>query len=153
MKIPKTKYFMILFVLLFVNSAFVCRDLDLIKEKTFNVIPGQLLNVLTDAGDIVIKSWEMNEVSVKIYGDTDAENKMEFSFDQDEKGVTVIGEKEGGKLLGWLSSIDLKYEIIVPEEFDLDLKTAGGDITSREIKGDFELKTSGGDIYMKDIKH
>lgn len=148
----KTVYlsaFWVSILLFLMSSTFLGRDLDLLKEKVFNVQPGQLLILKTDAGDVIMKAWDKNELMVKIYGDKDAERKMEFSFNQDENSVTVIGEKEGGKLWGWFSSIDLKYEILVPFEFNLDVKTAGGDLSAKNITGEFELKTSGGDIYMK----
>ncbi|MCW8849066.1 MAG: DUF4097 domain-containing protein [Melioribacteraceae bacterium] len=128
------------------------KDLKLLKEKSFDVKSGQLLTLKTDAGDVIIKTWEKQEALVKIYGDRSAEQKMEFSFDQDENGIYVIGEKEGGSFFSWFSNIDLKFEIIVPHVFDLDLKTSGGDIMSKNIEGDFTIKTSGGDIYIKDGK-
>lgn len=134
---------------LFIATNFLAKDLDLIKEKSFDVSPGQLLQITSDLGDVIIKTWNRNEVLVKIYGDNDAERKMEFSFDQDDEGVTVIGEKEGSKLFGWFSRIEVQYEIQVPTKFDLDLKTSGGDLVSKNIEGKFNLKTSGGDIYVK----
>ena len=125
------------------------KDLELIKEKSFNVKFGQVLNVRTDLGDIIIKTWDSEKISVKIYGDDDAENNMEFSFDQDEGGVSIFGDKKGGKIFSWFRSIDLKYEVKVPNEFDLNLKTSGGDLSVVKLSGEFTLKTSGGDIYLK----
>lgn len=133
----------------FLASNFLAKDLELLKEKSFVVKAGQKLKVKTDVGDIIIKTWNNNEVLVKIYGDNNAKRKMEFSFDQDEHGVGVFGEKEGGKLFSWFRSIDLKYEIKVPTNFDLDLKSSGGDLVAKNINGDLVLKTSGGDIYLK----
>jgi DUF4097 and DUF4098 domain-containing protein YvlB len=140
-----------LLILFLSFTNFTAKDLDLLKEKSFKVDPGQLLNVKTDVGDVIIKTWNQDEVLVKIYGDNDAKRKMEFSFDQDENGVMIIGEKEGGKIFGWFSSIELKYEIKVPNKFDLNLKTSGGDLVVKNIKGEFNLKTSGGDIYTKNM--
>jgi DUF4097 and DUF4098 domain-containing protein YvlB len=134
------------------NSNLHSKNLELLKEKSFNVKSGQLLTIKTDVGDVIIKTWEKEESVVKIFGDRSAERKMEFSFNQDENGIYVIGEKEGGSLFSWFSNIDLKFEIMVPHHFNLDLKTSGGDIMCKNIEGDFTLKTSGGDIYMKDGK-
>ncbi len=144
-----------IFILVFyflLNSNLHSKSLELLKEKKFNVKSGQLLTIKTDVGDVIIKTWEKEESVVKIYGDKSAERKMEFSFDQDENGIYIIGEKEGGSFFSWFSNIDLKFEIMVPHVFDLDLKTSGGDIMCKNIEGDFTLKTSGGDIYMKDGK-
>lgn len=139
----------ILVFIIFVNfNNIFSYELHLINEKSFDVQSGQLLAVKTDVGDITIKTWSKNIVLVRIYGDSDAKESMEFSFDQDEQSVTVIGEKEGGKLFSWFKSIDLKYEVKVPHNFDLDLKSSGGDLVAKNIEGDFNLKTSGGDIYF-----
>ncbi|MCB9218030.1 MAG: DUF4097 family beta strand repeat protein [Ignavibacteriales bacterium] len=139
-------------VLFISHSQNIGKELDLLKEKTFSVSPGQLLEVKTDVGDIIIKTWAKNDVNVKIFGDDDAKRKMEFSFDQDEKGVKIFGEKLGGGFFTWFSNIDLKYEVIVPVDFDVDLKTSGGDLVAKELHGDLSFKTSGGDIYLKNVE-
>jgi len=134
---------------LFLTTNFIAKDLELLKEKSFSVVPGQKLIVKTDLGDITIKTWNSNEVLISIYGDEDARRKMEFSFDQDDEGVKVIGEKQGSHFFSWFKGVDLKYEVKVPTNFNLDLKTSGGDLVAKNIEGDFNFKTSGGDIYLK----
>ena len=146
LKVSSIFIFVFYFVL---NPTIMAKDLELLKEKKFKVKSAQLLTLKTDIGDVIIKTWEKEEALVKIYGDRKAEQKMEFSFDQDESGFYIIGEKDGGSFFSWFSSIDLKYEIIVPNFFDLDLKTSGGDIMIKNIEGELSLKTSGGDIYIK----
>lgn len=132
-----------------ITSTFVlASNLDLLKEKSFTVNPNQVIVVKTDLGDIKTNKWNKNEVLIKIFGNNNAEKSMEFSFDQDEKGVEVTGEKEGGFLSGWFKHIKLRYEITVPEEFNLEYKTAGGDISTKNIKGVLKFSTSGGDIYL-----
>lgn len=147
-----TSYAIFITLFFLLNSLLLAKDLELLKEKQFNVKNGQLLTLKTDVGDVIIKTWEKQEALVKIYGDRSAKQKMEFSFDQDENGIYIIGEKEGGSFFSWFSHMDLKFEIMVPINFDLDLKTSGGDIMSKNNEGEFSLKTSGGDIYMKEGK-
>ncbi|MBK8945900.1 MAG: DUF4097 family beta strand repeat protein [Ignavibacteriae bacterium] len=142
-----------IFVFTFLSFSFAKqmdkKELNLLQKKNFKVSSGQNLIVKTDVGDIVIKSWDKNEVDIKIFGNKNAESKMEFSFNQDEKSIEIIGEREGGKIFGWFSKIDLKYEIMVPKKFNLDLKTSGGDLVSKTIEGKLDLKTSGGDIFIE----
>ena len=151
-KRKKISLVLILVIAFLISKNILAKNLELLKEKQFNVKSGQLLTLKTDVGDVIIKTWDKQETLVKIYGDRSAKQKMEFSFDEDENGIYVIGEKEGGSIFGWFSNIDLKYEIMVPHVFDLNLKTSGGDIMSKNIEGKFTVKTSGGDIYMKDSK-
>lgn len=142
--------FVFLLIILF-NSHNLAKDLNLLKEKSFKVNAGQLLNVKTDVGDVIVKTWDKEEVLVKIYGDRDAERRMEFSFNQDENGILIIGEKEGGRLFSWFSNIDLKYDIVVPMKFDLRVRSSGGDLVAKNIEGKSHLMTSGGDIYTKNF--
>lgn len=141
-----------LLLLFGLNLFLSAKTLELFKEKSFSVKSGQILNVKTDVGDVTIKTWNKSEAHVKIYGDNDAQRYMEFSFDQDERGISIIGKKEGSRIFGWFSNIDLKYEIMVPINFDLDIKTSGGDIVTNYTEGKFNVKTSGGDIYLKSAK-
>ncbi|MBK7106177.1 MAG: DUF4097 family beta strand repeat protein [Ignavibacteriae bacterium] len=150
------KKFFFLLSLILVNISFAKqmdkKELELIQKKNFKVSLGENLVVKTDVGDVVVKSWDKNEVDIKIFGNKNAESKMEYSFNQDENTVEVIGEREGGKIFGWFSKIDLKYEIMVPKEFNLELKTSGGDLVSKTIDGKLDLKTSGGDIFVENSK-
>ncbi len=152
MKLQKNtfyKHYLSLLIVLLSSSFLMGGNLDLIKEKSFTVNPNQIIVVKTDLGDIKTNTWDKNEVLIKIFGNNNAEKSMEFSFDQDEKGVEIIGEKEGGFLSGWFRNINLKYEITVPENFNLEYKTAGGDISLKNISGKFNFKTSGGDISLE----
>ncbi len=141
----------ILFSFLLINNI-SAKEMKLIKEKSFTVNSSQLLTVRTDVGDVIVRTWDKNEVNVKIFGNKNAGSKMEFIFDQDEKGVEIIGEKEGGKFWGWFTKIDLKYEITVPNKFNLNMKTSGGDIVIKNISGHISSKTSGGDIFIDEVK-
>ncbi|MCF8413415.1 MAG: DUF4097 domain-containing protein [Melioribacteraceae bacterium] len=116
-----------------------------IHDKSFDVQPGQKLRIKTDVGDIRVKTWSKNEVSVKINGNREAEDKIEFSFDQDSEGVSIRGEKEGNSW-GWFNSIKLEYLVMVPEQFDAYLGTSGGDVTVEDLKGYLHAGTSGGDV-------
>lgn len=149
MKIQKiTKLIMVGLMLL--PSFLIAKNLDLIKNKTFQVNPGELLKLNTDLGDVVIKTWDKDNLSVKIYGDDDAKNKMEFSIEKNKNEVEIIGELDGVKLFRWFSNIELKYELNVPENFNTNIKTSGGDIMIIKIEGTQNLATSGGDIFVKD---
>lgn len=150
LKIGLTTIVVFLLLILF-NSHNLAKDLNLLKEKSFKVNSGQLLNVRTDVGDVIVKTWNKDEVLVKIYGDSDAERRMEFSFNQDENGILVIGEKEGGRLFSWFSNIELKFDIMVPMKFDLKIRSSGGDLVAKNIEGKSHLMTSGGDIYTKNF--
>jgi len=140
------------FLLLTFGSLFSisAQSLNLIHDKTFDVAPGQLLEVQTDVGDIKLRTWDRDEVHIKVYGDRDAEEDVDFYFEKTSDGVLVDAEKESG-WSSWFGGIRLKYEIDVPENFNLDLKTAGGDLVVVDLNGEAQLRTSGGDINCDNI--
>ena len=94
----------------------------------------------------MITYWDKEEVYVKILGDEDAMEKMNFALEGNDEEVKVTGKKKSS-VSSWFSSIDLKVEIKVPSQFNLDVNTAGGDIKCGGITGKAELNTSGGDIW------
>ena len=121
-------------------------DLQLIKEKSFKILPGKNLYVDLSSGDVKITYWENEEVYVKIFGDEDAMEKMDFTLEGNDEEVKVIGKKTSA-ISSWFSDIDLEIEIKVPSRFNLDVNTAGGDIKCGGITGTVELNTSGGDVW------
>ena len=121
-------------------------DLQLIKEKSFNISPGKNLLVEISSGDVKVTYWDKEEVFVKILGDEDAMEKMNFTMEGNEDYVKVIGKRKSSSS-SWFSSMDVKVEIKVPAQFNLDISTAGGDIKCGGITGKAELNTSGGDVW------
>lgn len=150
----KTKLLFILFMmilgLLFISSSIFADDLKLIHDKKFEVGKGGLLNLKSAVGDINIQSWSNNEVSVKVYGNKKAADEMDFSFSKSGESVRIKADKESGFLFKSFNNINLKYEIKVPKDFQIQVFTAGGDVKVTEVNGKFEISTSGGDIFLQD---
>jgi DUF4097 and DUF4098 domain-containing protein YvlB len=121
-------------------------DLQLIKEKSFEISPGKNLNIDLSSGDVEVTCWDKSEVSVKIFGNENAFKKMDFNIDGNDESIEVTGKnKSSGS--SWLSNIEVKAEIKVPTQLNLDINTAGGDIKCGGITGSAQLNTSGGDIW------
>jgi DUF4097 and DUF4098 domain-containing protein YvlB len=121
-------------------------DLQLIKEQSFNISPGKNLILELNTGDVKVTYWNKSEVSIKIWGDDDAQEKMNFSLEGNNEEVKVIGKNKSSSS-SWFNSIDVEVEIKVPSEFNLEISTAGGDIKCGGIKGKATLNTSGGDVW------
>ncbi len=121
-------------------------DLQLIKEQSFNISPGKNLIVELNTGDVKVTYWNKSEVSIKIWGDDDAEDKMNFSVEGNDEEIKVIGKKKSSSF-SWFSGIDVEVEVKVPSEFNLEISTAGGDIKCGGITGKANLSTSGGDVW------
>ena len=144
--------------------------------KTFRVEKGGTLDVSLRAGNIVITTWEKDEVAVRV---RDADEDEDPGISMTQTGNRVLIEQSNG------SSGDFTLEVSLPSRFDLRLRsssgdfeingpltgkikgttgggnirlgdlagavamtTSGGDITSGDIGGDLDLNTAGGDIRM-----
>lgn len=121
-------------------------DLQLINEKSFTISSGKNLLVELSSGDVKVTYWDKSEVYIKILGNENAMEKMDFTMEGNEEMVKVIGKRKSSSS-SWFSSIDVNVEIKVPAQFNLDISTAGGDIKCGGITGKAELNTSGGDVW------
>ena len=120
-------------------------DLKLIKEKTFSTTEGKTVNVKVSGGDVLLSSWDKNEVYVKILGNENAEEKLEFDLNSTDDGVEIISRKKSSGM-NWFHNIQVRVEIKVPEKYNSDINTSGGDILYNGINGIAKLNTSGGDV-------
>ncbi len=136
-------------------------DHDEIIEESFKVAKGSLLTIDADLGSIVIEGGRGSEVKVYIVKgannvSSNEANKLfdryQVSFDEGGRGLKIRGEydKPRGRM-NWRKGIKVHYEILVPEDIELDIKTSGGSIHAENIAGNANLKTSGGSLQLRDL--
>ncbi len=142
---------MLLMLLFVVPRENVAGDLDLLHEKNFKIGQGKDFILTTDGGDVMVNTWGKNEVGVKIFGNSQAKKRFDFTFESDTGYVKVKGKKHRSSIFNWFSSIKLRYEIMVPRKFNVNLVTAGGDLKIKDLVGEAVLTTSGGDIKAANI--
>lgn len=150
---------LILFTLIISINSIACsfadagkEDLKTLQEKTFKISSDKDIIVEASFGDVLITSWDNNEVYVKILGNEKTREKVEFYFDNSDSEVKVRAEHEKSSW-GWSSrGMDLRFEIKVPKKFNSRITTAGGDIRLANVDGKNALKTSGGDISIRIAK-
>lgn len=106
------------------------------KEVKLKVDKGGTLTVEVQSADISLETWEKEEF--EIYYSEDAKIRIE------KKGRNITVTNNDGEA----DNISIK----IPEVFNLDVNTAGGNIfLHNKIKGDVKLNTSGGDITIGSI--
>ncbi len=144
---------LIIILVLFASTLINAEDLKLIVEKSFNVNSGEKLYLKGEGGgDVEVTAWDKNEVQVKIYGNSKAERKMDFTAEKREKEVYVKGERKGSNFFFSLSNLDVKYKVMVPKDYVLEISTSGGDVKINEVQGSKKISTSGGDIEIVNCK-
>lgn len=115
------------------------------KKQSFKVSKGGNLDVSVNSGNIKILTWDKNEVLVDARGvyDEDAEN---VKITQTGNTIRVNYNE------GWGSSDEVVFEISVPAQFNVNMRTASGDLEVRgSLKGELKGTTSGGDIKLGNI--
>lgn len=119
-------------------------------KKEFNVQPGQKLIVDIECGsDIIIEGWDKNVVAVDldIHG-RDADD-LEIDVSETSYGILVTAEFDRHKRNNSTSGI---VKVMVPNKFDLELKTMGGELSVENVDGDLEGTTMGGELMLKKLK-
>lgn len=134
--------FPLLFTVLYLGAADKPAD---VITKSFRAAKGGKLHANLNPGEIFVNTWDKDEVLVKVDG-LDEDEAMELKLSQ--KGNTIEVEYEGS--WGWGSNAD--YYFTVPETFDIELNTTGGDIEiGNDLTGNAILKTMGGDVTLMSI--
>jgi hypothetical protein len=125
-------------------------NLSLIQEKSFNISAGKQLELTTAGGEIQVSTWDKNEVHIKVFGNDNAKDKIDFTFEGSSDKVEVTAKKKDA-IFSSLHNIQMRFEIMVPKNFNNNLKTAGGNISLAGLSGEQNVKTSGGNINLKNL--
>ena len=120
-------------------------DAKLLFEKNIPTESGKELITSLVAGNIQVSSWSNNEVSVKVYGNDEAEEKIVFTAEQTSTGVKVDGKQKDTKNM---RNLTIRVEIIVPQSYNIKLYSSGGNLSVKDISGKIETNTSGGSISI-----
>lgn len=121
-------------------------DSKLLTDKSFTVQAGGILQVKSILGNVKVSTWDKNETNVKIYGNDNTEKDINFEVIQNGVDVSVTAKFKDDKENS--GNYQLKYEIMVPKEYNIEAETKGGNIVVTGTKGYKELNTMGGNIKV-----
>jgi DUF4097 and DUF4098 domain-containing protein YvlB len=134
-------------VLFLASSAFAAGDTI---RKGFNVAAGGTLRLDAGTGSIRIVTGGTGvavEVIRKARGrgadDVLREHKIDFSQSGNDVVITSDFENHWDR---WFSDYEVQWNIRVPAQYNLDVKTSGGSIDLADIGGTVAAHTSGGSI-------
>ena len=123
-------------------------------DKSFTVTPGGKLVIRADEGSITVSGTDSKEVSIHVLarGSESVLKKFDVRFDQNDNTVKVESRFRNNYLnFCWDNDLDVQYDVQVPSDFNLDLITAGGDLTILSVKGKIVGETSGGNLDLSKI--
>jgi DUF4097 and DUF4098 domain-containing protein YvlB len=116
-------------------------------EKKFNVSGRAVVAVRNDQGKISVKSWDQPEVQVIAEHQSDrVEVDAEQMGDRIEVTTHVLSQNA--------SAADLKanYEIMVPEQAELQIKNDAGTIIVEHVAGDLTFETVLADVQLQEVE-
>jgi DUF4097 and DUF4098 domain-containing protein YvlB len=134
-----------------------------ITTKSFPVQAGGKLVMNVDRGSIKVNASGSDKVDVKIVRElrrgsdsTARDVYARHKIDMEQNGDTVnISVERPAKGLGLFSNpfnhLHVEYTISVPAEFNLDVRTAGGNIDVSDLKGEVRANTAGGNLNLGSI--
>lgn len=138
-----------------VACSFAAQAAEKRLDRTFSVAPGGRLTIESEGSDLRVEGTAGNQVVVHILvsGSERVMERMTLSADQTGNDVAVVTKHGSGKWTDWLGgwNLDGKIEVQVPREYNIDIRTSGGDITVGQLRGSANGKTSGGDIRITDV--
>ena len=105
-------------------------------------IEGQPTSTVTIVEKIEIKARSQSNAK-KVFNDArrpevskSGEGHIQFERKRNKRNRSIVG---------------FSYEIIVPTDYNLSMRTSGGDINLKHLMGEAYFKTSGGDIEVLDL--
>jgi DUF4097 and DUF4098 domain-containing protein YvlB len=115
-------------------------------EKHFAVQNKPKITVRNSTGRIQVKAWSKNEVQVSW---TNASGKVEVGTEQAGNRVEV----ETREIEDNVSADDCKtdFEITVPVESELNVRTDSGNVTVDSVHGDMTFDTVGANLQLSDV--
>ena len=115
-----------------------------IIEKEFVVEPGKTLYVdIEIGGELVVTGWDKKTANITVTYQGSKCDDLDLNIEQRSGNIYVNAKS---KFRDWGSNCNMVFEITVPDHFNLDLESNGGDFTITNISGRMEGKTMGGDM-------
>src|SRR5688572_15588393 len=121
----------------------------LLNEFSISTSPGMTLDLKSDVGSVKIKPGSGSQVTVKVYGDDETYKIVDDKAEKTSEGVEVtakIKDEYKNNKEGW--SLKLRFEIEVPSNYNVRVKTGGGSVSVENINGFVNINTGGGGISI-----
>lgn len=143
----KTKTAGLLIVALAALSAVACAASRM--EKTLSLAPGGEFVLQADGGSVTVTGSGDTGARIVITSNRDDwQSLYNLSFDSSNNVARVTARKKG---LSWFSSANLHFEVTVPNNTRVSVKTGGGSVKVSGLDGEQDLATSGGSIDASNI--
>jgi DUF4097 and DUF4098 domain-containing protein YvlB len=122
-------------------AALVPQRADFQTDTTFAVPAGTRLSLQSLRGDVVVHTWDRNQVRVQ----ADHSSRTKIGVDLSGAVLRLAPRDRDGMGMG--SMVD--YELTVPAAMGIEISGMGGDVTIEGSRADVKVNTVEGDIVLK----
>ena len=134
-----------------------------IITKSFPVKAGGKLTLNVDRGSVHVTTSDSDKVDVKVTRELRQgsaaeakkvfeQHKIEMSSSDNEVKIEAENPQKRFGFNNPFNRLHVDYQIAIPSKFDIDLKTAGGNIDVADLEGKAVVQTSGGNLSLGNIK-
>lgn len=134
-------------------------DIEFKEEKSFTVKPGEKLQMRVDRGSINITTSKDNQAHItafrtvkssneKAAGEIIANHKLTMTQTDGQVSVEAKFPEKQSLWNSKANKLQVRYVVSIPSQFNLDVRTAGGEIKVPDLKGQVQAQTAGGDIRV-----
>jgi len=153
---PRLSIIHVLLALALIGAVSVARAEEKSLNKSFTVAPGGVLTVEADGADISVIGGDTNTVVVRIEarGSGKELDDLKLSAEPSEDGIRVEAVRPGNRdWFKWGSwRVETHIDVTVPRSYRVDGRTSGGDVRLEAVGGPSRLRTSGGNVQAKNVK-
>ena len=153
-RLDKRSLALILVAVLVTTPALYAQQTD-DGEWLFKVKPKQKLRVdVETGGNITIVGWKRNEVKVIARPEWGSQDDVDVEVVRTSYGVKIrTSTPFRWRDMGWgRNNPDVHFTINIPDKFDVELESHGGDLFIKGVEGEFEGQIMGGDLDLEDLK-
>ena len=127
--------------------------------KSFQVLPGVHLRVITSGGDIHVTPSKDSVVRIvakehiRAGSEADADEllkKLDLKIENDGNDILASASYESsiGFHFGSWPPVQVDFEVSVPADASANLKTSGGNVVVGDLSGSLKAHTSGGNVRL-----
>lgn len=120
----------------------------ILLEETFN---GRSIEMDVSSSDIDIRTWDEGTIRIEARYSGGSPDNYTVDIEQRSDGIRVSEDIESCFGIGFCSRY-LEYEILIPQNGDVNLQTSSGDVSIADIDGEIRLSTASGDISLDSVQ-
>jgi hypothetical protein len=134
---------------------------ELMLDQSLDVTAGGTLSVNVGDGDVEVRSGSAGSAAVKVYVQArdmdwgrEVFERMQFAVGAEGNRVTVRARDANIRDHEWREhrGVGVLVQITIPEAFNVDVRTADGDVDIGRVDGRVDIRTSDGDIVVGELR-